>query len=91
MDESAGLFRGVDSVPEVIGAEVLVVDVVAEHVTDLADKTGLTSGFVQALGLDRVRRRAHEPGRVAVDLAVSAGLGPGSDNVVSHPLDDLHG
>lgn len=38
--------------------------------TDLADKTGLTSGFVQALGLDRVRRPAHEPGRVAVDLAV---------------------
>ena len=38
--------------------------------TDLADKTGLTSGFVQAFGLDRVRRPAHEPGRVAVDLAV---------------------
>jgi hypothetical protein len=38
--------------------------------TDLADKTGLTSGFVQMLGLDRVRRPAHEPGRVAVDLAV---------------------
>jgi hypothetical protein len=38
--------------------------------TDLADKTGLTSGFVQALGLDRVRRPVHEPGRVAVDLAV---------------------
>jgi hypothetical protein len=37
---------------------------------DLADKTGLTRGFVQALGLDRVRRSAHEPGRVAVDLAV---------------------
>ncbi|GAA3348923.1 IS1380-like element ISMsm3 family transposase [Amorphoplanes nipponensis] len=38
--------------------------------TDLADKTGLTSGFVQALGSDRVRRSVHEPGRVAVDLAV---------------------
>jgi hypothetical protein len=38
--------------------------------TDLADKTGLTRGFVQALGLDRVRRSAHEPGRVAIDLAV---------------------
>ena len=37
---------------------------------DLADKTGLTSGFVQALGLDRQRRPTHEPGRVAVDLAV---------------------
>jgi hypothetical protein len=43
----------------------------ARLLTDLADKTGLTSGFVQALGLDRVRRPAHEPGRVAVDLAVS--------------------
>jgi hypothetical protein len=42
----------------------------ARLLTDLADKTGLTSGFVQALGLDRVRRAAHEPGRVAVDLAV---------------------
>ncbi len=30
----------------------------------------MTSGFVQALGLERVRRSAHEPGRVAVDLAV---------------------
>ncbi len=30
----------------------------------------MTSGFVQALGLDRQRRPAHEPGRVAVDLAV---------------------
>jgi hypothetical protein len=42
----------------------------ARLLTDLADKTGLTSGFVQALGLDRVRRAVHEPGRVAVDLAV---------------------
>ncbi len=38
--------------------------------TDLADKTGLSRDFVQALGLDRVRRPVHEPGRVAVDLAV---------------------
>jgi hypothetical protein len=30
----------------------------------------LTSGFVQALGLNRQRRPTHEPGRVAVDLAV---------------------
>lgn len=37
---------------------------------DLADKTGLSRGFVQALGLDRVRRSVHEPGRVAVDLVV---------------------
>jgi hypothetical protein len=37
---------------------------------DLADKTGLTSGFIQALGLGRQRRSAHDPGRVAIDLAV---------------------
>jgi hypothetical protein len=42
----------------------------ARLLTDLADRTGLTGGFVQALGLDRVRRPAHEPGRVVVDLAV---------------------
>jgi len=38
--------------------------------SDLADKTGLTSGFLQALGVGRLRRSAHDPGRVAVDLAV---------------------
>jgi hypothetical protein len=37
---------------------------------DLADKTGLTSGFIQALGVSRQRRSAHDPGRVAVDFAV---------------------
>jgi hypothetical protein len=42
----------------------------ARLLTDLADKTGLSRGFVQALGLDRQRRPTHEPGRVAVDLAV---------------------
>ena len=47
----------------------------ARLLTDLADKTGLSSGFVQALGWDRVRRPAHEPGRVAVDLAVLMGDG----------------
>ena len=30
----------------------------------------MTRGFVEALGSDRVRRSVHEPGRVAVDLAV---------------------
>jgi len=30
----------------------------------------LTSGFIDALGLGRQRRSAHDPGRVAVDLAV---------------------
>ena len=42
----------------------------ARLLTDLADKTGLTRGFVQALRLGRVRRSVHEPGRVAIDLAV---------------------
>ena len=37
---------------------------------DLADKTGLSSGFIQALGLGRLRRSAHDPDRVGVDLAV---------------------
>jgi hypothetical protein len=38
VDESAGLFRGVDSVPEVVRAEVLVVDVGAEQVPDGDEK-----------------------------------------------------
>jgi hypothetical protein len=38
--------------------------------TDLADRTALTRGFVDALGVGRQRRSAHDPGRVAVDLAV---------------------
>jgi hypothetical protein len=38
--------------------------------TDLADGTGLTRHFVDALGVGRQRRSAHDPGRVAVDLAV---------------------
>jgi hypothetical protein len=61
--------------------------------TDLADKTGLTGGFVQALGLDRVRRPAHEPGRVAVDLAVLlAGGGEAiSDLVVLRQQPSLFG
>jgi hypothetical protein len=37
---------------------------------DLADVAGLTSAFSDALGPLRVRRSGHDPGRVAVDLAV---------------------
>ena len=65
--------QGTRTRPKVIvagGARGVVGHAGARLLTDLADKTGLTSGFVQALGLDRVRRPAHEPGRVAVDLAV---------------------
>ena len=59
--------------PQVVvtgGARGVVGHAGTRLLTDLADKTGLTSGFVEALGLDRVRRSAHEPGRVAIDLAV---------------------
>ena len=37
---------------------------------DLADATGLTGRFGDALGSVRQRRGRHDPGRVAVDLAV---------------------
>jgi hypothetical protein len=37
---------------------------------DLADATGLTTGFSDALARLRVRQGAHDPGRIAVDLAV---------------------
>jgi hypothetical protein len=46
---------------------------------DLADATGLTEGFGDALGSARQRRGRHDPGRVAVDLAVMlAVMTPGS-------------
>ncbi len=65
--------QGTGTRPKVVvtgGARGVVGHAGARLLTDLADKTGLSRGFVQALGLDRVRRPAHEPGRVAVDLAV---------------------
>lgn len=37
---------------------------------DLADVTGLTGAFSEALAPLRVRRAGHDPGRVAVDVAV---------------------
>ena len=37
---------------------------------DLADATGLTGAFSQALGGLRQRRGEHDPGRIAVDVAV---------------------
>ena len=37
---------------------------------DLTDVTGLTSGFSEALAGLRQRQRGHDPGRVAVDLAL---------------------
>ncbi len=42
----------------------------ARLLADLADKTGLTSAFSQALAGLRQRQRGHDPGRIAVDLAV---------------------
>jgi hypothetical protein len=42
----------------------------ARLLTDLADATGMTGAFSEALGPLRVRQSGHDPGRVAVDLAV---------------------
>src|SRR2546430_14333490 len=42
----------------------------ARLLADLADATGLTGAFSDALGPLRVRQSGHDPGRVAVDLAV---------------------
>ena len=65
--------KGTGTRPKVVvtgGARGVVGHAGARLLTDLADKTGLSRGFVDALGLGRVRRAVHEPGRVAVDLAV---------------------
>jgi hypothetical protein len=50
----------------------------ARLLADLADATGLTAAFSDALGPLRVRRSGHDPGRVAVDLAVMLADGRGS-------------
>lgn len=42
----------------------------ARLLADLADATGLTSAFSQALAGLRQQQRGHDPGRIAVDLAV---------------------
>src|SRR6059058_5080510 len=42
----------------------------ARLLADLADATGLTAAFSDALAPLRVRQSGHDPGRVAVDLAV---------------------
>ncbi|MEV4283844.1 IS1380 family transposase [Actinoplanes xinjiangensis] len=42
----------------------------ARLLTDLADATGLSSAFSHALAGLRQRQRGHDPGRIAVDLAV---------------------
>lgn len=42
----------------------------ARLLTDLADATGLTSAFSDALGSLRVRCSGYDPGKVAVDMAV---------------------
>jgi hypothetical protein len=42
----------------------------ARLLADLADAAGLTPAFVEALAPLRQRASAHDPGRVAVDLAV---------------------
>ncbi|MGW0503824.1 IS1380 family transposase [Micromonospora sp. NPDC003241] len=42
----------------------------ARLLADLADATGLTSAFSEAMAGLRQRRSGHDPGRIAVDLAV---------------------
>jgi hypothetical protein len=42
----------------------------ARLLTDIAEVSGLTGGFAEALESLRQRRRGHDPGRVAVDVAV---------------------
>lgn len=42
----------------------------ARLLADLADATGLTAAFSEALAPLRVRRGGHDPGRVAADVAV---------------------
>ena len=52
------------------GARGVVGHAGARLLADIAEVTGLTSGFVDALAGSRQRRPVHDPGRVAVDLAV---------------------
>jgi DDE family transposase len=47
----------------------------ARLLADLADATGLTSAYSTALGPLRPRGTGHDPGRVAVDLAVTLANG----------------
>jgi hypothetical protein len=42
----------------------------ARLLADVAEATGLVEAFDQAVGGQRVRRSAHRPGRVLVDVAV---------------------
>ena len=48
-------------------------DAGARLLADVAEVTGLASGFGDALGGLRQRRPVHEPGRVAVDPGGDAG------------------
>jgi len=63
----------------------------ARLLTDLADATGLTDGFGEVLAGQR--RGGHDPGRVAVDLAVmlADGVEAIADLAVLHNQPDLFG
>ncbi|SCG66172.1 hypothetical protein GA0070560_1231, partial [Micromonospora halophytica] len=52
------------------GGRGVVGHVGARLLADLADVTGLTSAFSLALTKLRQRQSGHDPGRIAVDLAV---------------------
>ncbi len=56
---------------------------------DLADSTGLTGAFSNALRQLRPRGTGHDPGRVTVDLAVM--LADGGEAIRDRPRDDEHG
>ncbi|MGH2881658.1 MAG: hypothetical protein ACRDPA_02975, partial [Solirubrobacteraceae bacterium] len=57
--------------------EGLVSHAGAALLVELADRTGLTGGLSEGLASTRVRRSAHDPGRVLRDVAVT--LADGGD------------
>ena len=65
----------------------------ARLLADLAEATGLTRAFSQALSGSRVRGGGHDPGRVAADLAVMLADGGQaiSDLAVLREQPDLFG
>ncbi|GIM83979.1 hypothetical protein Sar04_14990 [Salinispora arenicola] len=68
-----GAFQATGSRPRIVATadgRGVVAHAGARLLADLADVTGLTSVFGDALAPLRVRRAGHDPGRVAVDVAV---------------------
>jgi Transposase DDE domain group 1 len=63
--------EGLELVDQVSGLAVGVEAGGVRLLADIADATGLTGGFGDALAPLRKRDRGHDPGRIAVDLAVT--------------------